>query len=318
MPGWLPALCRLPRRPLAPPASQPLPYYRDYLIRMRGHHKHPAPPRPPRTWVIHVWSFLAAFIATAILALPTYLSNYFTAHNIPLIIGSFGATAVLLYGSIDSPLAQPRNLVLGHLSSALWGVIINTIFTAAVTDPEPLRWLSCSLAVSGSIVIMQILGSVHPPGGATALIAVSGGPVIYDLGFLYLAVPVLLGVVVMLAVALIFNNIQRHYPVYWWKKKNQVVAVPARPPTSLEKSEDEDDGAATVGQSAADESPRPSPRPALAEPPLAALQWVNTNESWADPQLAVLEQTMQQLRAENQRLLTLLEHQGSQSSATIV
>ncbi|KAJ1972293.1 hypothetical protein H4R34_005456 [Dimargaris verticillata] len=198
-----------------------LPYYRDYFIRMLGHHKHPRPPPPPHWYLVYLWSFIAAFIAIAVVAIPTYVSNYFTEHHIPTIIGSFGATAVLLYGTIDAPLAQPRNLVLGHLSSAIWGVVINTIFNAITSDPDSLRWLSCALAVAGSITIMQALGAVHPPGGATALIAVSGGAEIYDLGFLYIAIPVLFGVIIMLLVALAFNNIQRHYPVYWWKKKAQ-------------------------------------------------------------------------------------------------
>ncbi|RKP38279.1 HPP family-domain-containing protein, partial [Dimargaris cristalligena] len=173
-------------------------------------------PTPPNNFLVCVWSFIASFIAIATLSMPTYLPSYFRAHDIPLIIGSFGASAVLIYGSVEAPLSQPRNLVLGHISSAIWGVVVNTIFNAATEDHDKIRWLSCALAVSGSIVIMQILDCVHPPGGATALIAVSGGSEIYDLGFLYIAVPVILGVVIMLGVALVFNNIQRHFPVYWW------------------------------------------------------------------------------------------------------
>ncbi|KAJ1967986.1 hypothetical protein IWQ62_001519 [Dispira parvispora] len=202
-----------------------IPFAKDYMLRMLGHHHHPHPPAPPRYYFIYLWSFLGAFISIAILALPTYLHSFFRVHDIPLFVASFGASAVLIYGSIDSPLAQPRNLVFGHVSSAIWGVVLNTIFTAITDDPESLRWLSSSLAVAGSIVIMQILGCVHPPGGATALSAVSGGPQIYNLGFLFIAVPILLGVSVMLGVALIFNNFQRHYPVYWWKKKTIVTIV---------------------------------------------------------------------------------------------
>ncbi|KAJ1660815.1 hypothetical protein IWQ61_000315 [Dispira simplex] len=214
-------------------------FAKDYVLRMLGHHRHPRPPAPPRYYLVYLWSFLGAFISIAILALPTYLHSFFRVHDIPLFVASFGATAVLIYGSIEAPLAQPRNLVLGHVSSAIWGVILNTVFTAITDDPESLRWLSSSLAVAGSIVIMQILGCVHPPGGATALSAVSGGPQIYNLGFLFIAVPILLGVLVMLGIALIFNNIQRHYPVYWWKKKSPETKVTsdASSTTSVETGE---------------------------------------------------------------------------------
>ena len=113
----------------------------------------------------------------------------------------------LIYGAIQSPLAQPRNLIGGHLISALIGVTIYKII------PEPI-WLNAPLAVSFSILAMQYTKTLHPPGGATALIAVIGTSKISSLGYLYVLTPVLSGVLVMLLVALIFNNItpQRKYP----------------------------------------------------------------------------------------------------------
>jgi CBS-domain-containing membrane protein len=76
-------------------------------------------------------------------------------------------------------------------------------------------WLTAPLAVATSIVAMQITRSLHPPGGATALIAVSGGTKIAELGYLYVITPVFSGALILLLVALIFNNItkKRHYPV---------------------------------------------------------------------------------------------------------
>ena len=67
-----------------------------------------------------------------------------------------------IYGAIQSPLAQPRNLIGGHLISALIGVSIYKII------PEPI-WLSAPLAVSISILAMQYTKTLHPPGGATAV-----------------------------------------------------------------------------------------------------------------------------------------------------
>lgn len=154
----------------------------------------------------HFWSFLGAFIGIGLIA-------YIQSLQFPLLenvflIGSFGASAVLVYGAIQSPLAQPRNLIGGHVVSAIVGV------TVAKVMPD-LIWLTAPLAVAASIVAMQITRSLHPPGGATALIAVSGGTKIAELGYLYVITPVFSGALILLLVALIFNNItkKRHYPV---------------------------------------------------------------------------------------------------------
>jgi CBS domain-containing membrane protein len=131
-----------------------------------------------------------------------YLSNVF-------LIGSFGASSVLIYGAIQSPLAQPRNLVGGHVISAFIGVCIYKLM------PGPdLIWLAAPLAVSLSIVAMQMTKTLHPPGGATALIAVIGTAKVKALGFIYVLSPVLSGVMILLLVAIIANNLtkNRSYP----------------------------------------------------------------------------------------------------------
>lgn len=142
------------------------------------------------------------------------MGTQFGEHDNIFLIGSFGASAVLIYGATNSPLAQPRNLVAGHLISALVGV---TMFKLI---PDNL-WLSSALAVSISIVLMQITKSLHPPGGATALIANIGSEKIKALGYYYVLSPVLSGVLILLAVALIVNNIpkDRDYPYKRVKKK---------------------------------------------------------------------------------------------------
>ncbi len=153
----------------------------------------------------HLWTFLGAFIGIGLIgfmqsrSLPE-LDNVF-------LIGSFGASAVLVFGAANSPLAQPRNLVFGHLFSAVIGVSI------ALLVPDP-YWLSAALAVSLSIVAMQMTRTMHPPGGATALIAVIGSEKVKALGYLYVLSPVLSGALVLLLTALALNNSPRHrnYP----------------------------------------------------------------------------------------------------------
>jgi len=154
----------------------------------------------------HFWSFVGAFVGIFIIAfiqslhLPI-LENVF-------LIGSFGASSVLVYGAIQSPLAQPRNLVGGHVVSAFVGV------TVAYLLP-PVIWLTAPLAVASSIVFMQMSRTLHPPGGATALIAVTGGTKVASMGYWYVFSPVLSGALILLLTALVFNNIttKRHYPV---------------------------------------------------------------------------------------------------------
>jgi len=153
----------------------------------------------------HFWAFLGSFVGIGIIA---YLqSQQLPASDVVYLIGSFGASSVLVYGVIQSPLAQPRNLIGGHLVSALAGVTVQQL------APDIL-WITAPLAVSTSIVLMQITKTLHPPGGATALIAVTGSAAIKNLGYWYVITPVLTGALILLATALVFNNVtsKRHYP----------------------------------------------------------------------------------------------------------
>jgi CBS-domain-containing membrane protein len=165
----------------------------------------------------HLWTFLGAFLGIGLVGL---LNRYrLPASDAPLLIGSFGASSVLIYGVINSPLAQPRNLIGGHVFSAIIGVTMYRLL------PQE-QWLAGALAVSLSIVVMQITKTLHPPGGATALIAIIGSAQLKALGYWYVLVPVLSGVLILLLVAMLVNNITptRHYPTnkHWyrfWQRK---------------------------------------------------------------------------------------------------
>lgn len=155
------------------------------------------------------WSWLGSFLGIALVA---YLHQfYFDPMDLAMIIGSFGASAVLIYAAIKSPLAQPRNLLGGHLISGVIGVFMYQTF---IDTP----WLAGALAVSVAIAAMNATKTLHPPGGATALIAVIGSEKIHALGYLYAVIPAGLGAFLMLIVALLVNNIpkDRRYPVCWW------------------------------------------------------------------------------------------------------
>ncbi len=153
----------------------------------------------------HFWAFVGSFIGIGIIS---YLQTITLPNSdVIYLIGSFGASSVLVYGVIQSPLAQPRNLIGGHLVSAFIGVTVQKF----VPD---ILWITAPLSVSLSIVLMQITKTLHPPGGATALIAVTGSGELKNLGYWYILSPVLVGSLILLIVALFFNNItsNRQYP----------------------------------------------------------------------------------------------------------
>lgn len=159
----------------------------------------------------HIWTFIGSFVGIALIG---FLNREILSVSDNLfLVGSFGATSVLIYGVINSPLAQPRNLIGGHVLSAIIGV------TVALAIKEV--WLAAAIAVSVSIVVMQITKTLHPPGGATALIAIIGSEKIKAMGYWYVVSPILSGVSILLIVALIFNNItpNRSYPrnKHWFK-----------------------------------------------------------------------------------------------------
>lgn len=151
------------------------------------------------------WSWIGSFLG--LLAIAFFHKNFLGDLDLSLVLGSFGASAVLIYGAVNSPLAQPKNLIGGHLISAFVGVSCYKLFSGDLL-------LASSIAVATSILFMQLTFTLHPPGGATALIAVIGSPQIHDLGFLYVFVPVTSGAFILLVIAVIVNNIpkHRHYP----------------------------------------------------------------------------------------------------------
>jgi len=165
------------------------------------------PPRVSNQEIL--WSWVGAFTGIGTLALLG--AQHFGERSFPLLIASFGATAVLLYGAPRSPLAQPRNVLGGHLLSALVGVLCWQLF-------HDLPWLAQALSVSIAVALMHATRTLHPPGGATALIATLGSAEIQGLGFWYLLMPATLGPLILLAVALVVNNLPRtrRYPEIWF------------------------------------------------------------------------------------------------------
>ena len=132
--------------------------------------------------------------------------------ELPLIIAAFGASAVVLYGCPQAAIAQPRNLFGGSIISAFIGVLMAHLLPAAPV------WLAGMLAVCAALFVMSLTGTMHPPGGAIAFIAVAGPPEIRHLGFLYALYPVASGVFLMFVVTCMTRRLAgyRDYPQRWW------------------------------------------------------------------------------------------------------
>ncbi|PKN15531.1 MAG: HPP family protein [Deltaproteobacteria bacterium HGW-Deltaproteobacteria-24] len=152
-----------------------------------------------------LWSWIGSFLGILTISFIHY--DMLKGTDLSLVIGSFGASAVLIYGAIHSPLAQPRNLIGGHILSAIVGVASFKLFGETI-------WFCSAFAVATSILVMQLSLTLHPPGGATSLIAVIGSEQIHNLGFLYVLVPVASGAFILFIIAIFVNNIpnNRHYP----------------------------------------------------------------------------------------------------------
>jgi len=155
-------------------------------------------PRPPMSLRYAIWSFLSGTLGILAICEMTTLVGH------PLLIGSFGASAVLLFGATDSPLAQPRNLVGGHLVSAVVAVLVVALFGS--------KPLTMAIGVGLAIFVMNLTHTTHPPGGATALIGVQGA-----VGPDYILLPVLAGALILLITAIFTNNVVYHrsYPKHW-------------------------------------------------------------------------------------------------------
>ncbi|GAA5924407.1 hypothetical protein JCM1841_001691 [Sporobolomyces salmonicolor] len=170
-------------------------------------------------------TLIGSFGGIAFIALASR-SSIFSTRNAPIVIGSFGAEAVLLYAAPASPLTQPRCVIVGNVISAVVGTGVAKLFLLMdgfkVGQVEGSNWAAAACALSLSLLVMQFLEITHPPGGATALLAVTI-PQVSQLSWFY-AVDILVSSLIMLGWALIVNNLGgRRYPTEWFWKSRWII-----------------------------------------------------------------------------------------------
>ena len=166
-----------------------------FIKKLKGDNA-PLPPKPSKRSVGLAW--LGGFFAISSVAL---LTNF---GSVALVLGSFGASCVLVFGYPDLPFSQPRNVIVGHFISSLIGLIFLTVFGP--------HWWSVAMAVGTAIALMMLTRTVHPPAGSNPVIVFLSQP-----AWGFLLFPTLIGALVLTAVALIYNNATRDtkYPKYW-------------------------------------------------------------------------------------------------------
>jgi CBS-domain-containing membrane protein len=125
--------------------------------------------------------------------------------SLPLMLGSFGATCVLVFGYPDVPFSQPRNVIAGHVLSSCIGLAFLTAFGPV--------WWAMALATGTAIAVMMATRTVHPPAGSNPVIVF-----LYQPAWGFLLHPTLLGAVLIAVISVLYNNAVRKgaaYPKYW-------------------------------------------------------------------------------------------------------
>ncbi|EMG47409.1 hypothetical protein SBY92_002835 [Candida maltosa Xu316] len=180
------------------------------LARLLGAHQEP----PTHDYYIWTEILVSTFAGIALLEGLFKSHNVFTDHHhAPMIIASYGATAILCFNASQVPLAQPRNILVGHFIASVIGISIQKLFSLSQGGRDH-YWASGALSVAVSSVVMSIGNCVHPPAGASALLP-SIDDQIREMSWWFLPVQ-LVSSVLIIAVACITGNIFRRYPVYWW------------------------------------------------------------------------------------------------------
>ena len=154
------------------------------------------PPLPPKKSIM--LAGLGGIIAISLLGLLGATTQ--TA----LVLGSFGASCVLLFGFPDVPFSQPRNIVAGHFLSSLIGL--------AFLNALGPSWWAMGLAAGTAISVMMATRTVHPPAGSNPVIVF-----LSQSGWGFLLFPTLIGASILVLVGLLFLNSTREarYPKYW-------------------------------------------------------------------------------------------------------
>ncbi|KOO08802.1 HPP family protein [Vibrio hepatarius] len=141
-------------------------------------------------------SVIAGIGATLAIGLLSFLEVSMS--EVALVMAPFGATTVLVFGVPDSPLAQPKNVIFGHLLTAIIGV--------AFTQYVGVTPLTLALATGLGVSVMLLTKTTHPPAGANPMLIMLAGQ-----GWSFIFTPVLIGAVLIVLVGKSMHRVQKQW-----------------------------------------------------------------------------------------------------------
>ena len=143
-------------------------------------------------------ALLSALGALIFISFLAFLDSSF--EDMIWLIPPFGASMVLVMAVHESPLAKPKNILLGHILSALSGVIILYL----IGD----NFLALGIAVALAVFVMIVTDTIHPPAGANPIIVILTGQ-----GISFVLFPVAVGAFMLVVFAYLYNKLlKRNYP----------------------------------------------------------------------------------------------------------
>jgi CBS-domain-containing membrane protein len=124
------------------------------------------------------------------------------------LVGSFGASMVLVFGYPESPFSQPKNVFFGHFITSLVGVLALNLFSIE----QHYLFLQIAIAVGFAIFLMILLGVTHPPAGGNPIFIILGGA-----NYQFLLNPIILGSAIIIIYGIILNRfiLKKNYPINW-------------------------------------------------------------------------------------------------------
>lgn len=167
------------------------------------------------------WDLLISFVFVCLTMVVLGLINHYGFHKLDngtlgSFLPAFGASCTVVYSTPKASVAQPRSVLIAHVSAAIIGTALANAFRSV--DRQPFGFhCAGAIGVALHMAFMMLTHTMHPPASATVISAAINPINAYykDEGFLFVVAPVLIGTLVLLIMAWLLNNIFGHYPQYW-------------------------------------------------------------------------------------------------------
>ncbi|KAK7196629.1 HPP family [Novymonas esmeraldas] len=170
------------------------------------------------------WDQLTALVFTCLTLVVLGLLEHYgfyplLNHTLFSFLPALGASCTVVFAIPKAPIAQPRNVILSHVSAAIIGTALTNAFRSVSQQPFG-QHCAGAIGVALHLVLMMFTNTMHPPASATVISAATATINAYyrDEGFLFVITPVLLGAVITTVCAWLLNNLvpsRSPYPQYW-------------------------------------------------------------------------------------------------------